>query len=126
MKNLLVMKFGGSSVGSAERMRVAARLSGEQRKKRPLVIVVSAMSGITDLLLDGTKHAEAGDPKGLAATLHKLEERHEQFSVARELVSPEIRHEMVREMLARTKPALLLRIDQRLIHEFAGERPHLR
>ena len=77
MKNLLVMKFGGSSVGSAERMRVAARLSSEQRKKRPLVIVVSAMSGVTDLLLDATKHAEAGDPKGLAATIHKLEERHE-------------------------------------------------
>jgi aspartate kinase len=78
LKNLLVMKFGGSSVGSAERMCVAARLSAEQRKKRPLVLVVSAMSGITDLLLDGTKHAEAGDPKGLAATIHKLEERHEQ------------------------------------------------
>ncbi len=78
MKNLLVMKFGGTSVGSAERMRVAARLSAEQRKKRPLVIVVSAMSGVTDLLLDATKHAEAGDPKGLAATIRKLEERHEQ------------------------------------------------
>ena len=78
MKNLLVMKFGGTSVGSAERMRVAARLSAEQRKKRPLVIVVSAMSGVTDLLLDATKHAEAGDPAGLAATIRKLSERHEQ------------------------------------------------
>jgi aspartokinase len=65
LKSLLVMKFGGTSVGSADRMRVAARLSAEQRKKRPLVIVVSAMSGVTDLLLDATKHAEAGDPKGL-------------------------------------------------------------
>ena len=52
MNNLLVMKFGGTSVGSAERMRVAARISADLRKERPVAIVVSAMSRITDLLLD--------------------------------------------------------------------------
>ena len=76
MKDLLVMKFGGTSVGSADRMRVAARLSAEQRHKRPVVIVVSAMSGITDLLIETTKHAEAGDRAGLDANMRKLEERH--------------------------------------------------
>ena len=76
LKDLLVMKFGGTSVGTAERMRVAARLSAEQRHKRPVVIVVSAMSGITDLLLETTKHAEAGDRAGLDANMRKLEERH--------------------------------------------------
>ena len=70
------MKFGGTSVGSAERMQVAVRLSAEQQKKRPVVIVVSAMSGITDLLIETTKHAEAGDRAGLEANLRKLEERH--------------------------------------------------
>ena len=80
MKNLLVMKFGGTSVGSAERMQVAVRLSAEQRKKRPVVIVVSAMSGVTDLLIETTKHAEAGDRAGLEANVRKLEERHNQAS----------------------------------------------
>ena len=70
------MKFGGTSVGSADRMRAAARLSAEQRHKRPVVIVVSAMSGITDLLIETTKHAEAGDRAGLDANMRKLEERH--------------------------------------------------
>jgi aspartate kinase len=78
LKNLLVMKFGGTSVGSAERMQVAVRLSAEQRKKRPVVIVVSAMSGVTDLLIETTKHAEAGDRSGLEANVRKLEQRHNQ------------------------------------------------
>jgi aspartate kinase len=76
LKNLLVMKFGGTSVGSAERMRTVARLSAEQRRKRPVVIVVSAMSGITDLLIETTKHAEAGDRAGRDGNIRKLEERH--------------------------------------------------
>ncbi len=76
MKDLLVMKFGGTSVGSAERMRSAARLSAEQKRKRPVVIVVSAMSGTTDLLIETTKHAEAGDRAGRDANIRKIEERH--------------------------------------------------
>ncbi|MCL4402289.1 MAG: aspartate kinase [Acidobacteria bacterium] len=78
MNNLLVMKFGGTSVGSAERMRVAARLSAEERRRRPVVVVVSAMSKITDLLLDAMRHAEAGDAAGLASAIRLLRERHHQ------------------------------------------------
>ncbi|HEV3200919.1 MAG TPA: aspartate kinase [Bryobacteraceae bacterium] len=78
MKDLLVMKFGGTSVGSAERMRVAAGLAAEERKKRPVAVVVSAMSKITDLLLDTMRHAEAGDLPGMEANLGKLRTRHEE------------------------------------------------
>ena len=70
------MKFGGTSVGSAERMRVAARLSAEYARQRPVAIVVSAMSKITDLLLDTMRHAEADDAAGLEANIRKLRERH--------------------------------------------------
>jgi len=70
------MKFGGTSVGSAERMRTAAKLSAAQKRERPVVIVVSAMSGVTDLLIETTKHAEAGDRAGRDENLRKLEERH--------------------------------------------------
>jgi len=78
LKDLLVMKFGGSSVGSAERMRVAARISADQKKLRPVVVVVSAMSKITDLLLDTMRHAEAGDGPGVEANIGRLRERHVQ------------------------------------------------
>ena len=73
---LLVMKFGGTSMGSAERIEAAARLTTEQHAKRPVAIVVSAMSKVTDLLLDSLRKAEAGDEAGLDANLSALTERH--------------------------------------------------
>jgi len=80
------MKFGGTSVGSAERMRVAAGIAAEEKKKRPVAIVVSAMSKVTDLLLDTMRHAEAGDRAGLEADLALLRTRHEE--ACRELLPP--------------------------------------
>ncbi len=87
MNDLLVMKFVGTSVGSAERMRIAAAISAEQKQHRPVVIVVSAMSKITDLLLDTMRHAEAGDAAGLEANIARLRERH--VATCRELLPPE-------------------------------------
>ncbi|HTT63098.1 MAG TPA: aspartate kinase [Bryobacteraceae bacterium] len=76
MNDLLVMKFGGTSVGSAERMRIAAALAAGQGPRRPVAMVVSAMSKITDLLLDTLRRAEAGDSAALAANLAALRQRH--------------------------------------------------
>ena len=74
------MKFGGTSVGSADRIRAACDLIAAQvadsRGSRPVVAVVSAMSKITDLLLDTTRHAEAGDQAGIDRNLSELERRH--------------------------------------------------
>ncbi|MFN7936698.1 MAG: aspartate kinase [Bryobacteraceae bacterium] len=76
MQQLLVMKFGGTSMGSAERMRTAGLICAEQHKQRPVTIVVSAMSKVTDLLLDTLRKAEAGDSAALEANLAQLEQRH--------------------------------------------------
>lgn len=76
MQNLLVMKFGGTSMGSAERMRVAAQICTAESRKRPVLAVVSAMSKITDLLLGTLRHAEGGDDNGVDANLRELAERH--------------------------------------------------
>ncbi|HZY74655.1 MAG TPA: lysine-sensitive aspartokinase 3, partial [Edaphobacter sp.] len=89
MKDLLVMKFGGTSVGSAERMRATAQISREQKQRRPVCIVVSAMSKVTDLLLDTMRHAEAGDRAGVDANIAKLRERH--LETCRDLLPPERR-----------------------------------
>jgi aspartokinase/homoserine dehydrogenase 1 len=70
------MKFGGTSMGSAERIRIAADISAKQRKLRPVVVVVSAMSKVTDLLLNTLHLAEQGDADGVNANLEKLRERH--------------------------------------------------
>ena len=76
MNRLLVMKFGGTSVGSAERIKAACELIAIEAASRPVVAVVSAMSKITDLLLDTTRHAEAGDQAGVDRNLALLESRH--------------------------------------------------
>src|SRR5579871_735259 len=86
------MKFGGTSVGSAERMRVAAALTARESRNRPVAIVVSAMSKITDLLLATMRHAEAGDHAGIEANLAALRARHE--DACRELL-PEARRSQV-------------------------------
>jgi len=78
------MKFGGTSMGSAERIRVAARIAAEEKARRPVLVVVSAMSGVTDLLIDTLRHAEVGDREGMEAKLRHLEERH--LETCRELI----------------------------------------
>ena len=76
MSSLLVMKFGGTSMGSAERMKVAAGICARENESRRVVTVVSAMSKVTDLLLSTLRHAEAGDAAGVQANLEQLEKRH--------------------------------------------------
>ena len=49
--SLLVMKFGGTSVGSSERIRGVADLAAQMAGSRPTVVVVSAMGDTTDVLL---------------------------------------------------------------------------
>ncbi len=80
MNNLLVMKFGGTSMGSAERIQVAGAICQTQKQQRPVLAVVSAMSGVTDLLLGTLRHAEAGDEAGIEASVQTLLARHEKTS----------------------------------------------
>lgn len=76
LKRLLVMKFGGTSMGSAERMRAAAVLIASERVERPLVVIVSAMSSVTDLLLETLRRAELGDKRALDSSLRRLLSHH--------------------------------------------------
>jgi len=88
-RGLLVMKFGGTSVGTAERLAVAADLivQARQQEQRPVAAVVSAMSGVTDTLLETMRRAEAGDRGGMESNIQQIEDRH--LIVARSLFAPE-------------------------------------
>jgi aspartate kinase len=58
---LIVMKFGGTSVGSAERMAQAAELAvASARQGHRVVVVTSAMSGVTNGLIDAAHKAAKG------------------------------------------------------------------
>jgi aspartate kinase len=61
--SLIVMKFGGSSVGDAERMkRVAQRIVRRKQAGHQCVVVVSAMGDTTDELIDLSKQICDGPP----------------------------------------------------------------
>ena len=81
---MIVMKFGGTSVGSAERVRGLGERVREHLPRKPAV-VVSAFSGITDLLIRGARFALHRDPAAEAA-VHELVTRHNQ--AIDELVPP--------------------------------------
>lgn len=60
MKPLIVMKFGGTSVGDAARIQRVADIVGEYDDYR-IVVVVSALSGTTDQLVQAFNRASQGD-----------------------------------------------------------------
>lgn len=70
-----VYKFGGVAVGSAEALRKAADRAG--RAGTPLVVVVSAMNGVTDLLLGAAESSVKGDRARPSAAVDEFQQRHE-------------------------------------------------
>ena len=73
----LVMKFGGTSVGSADAMRQAADIVRQALVEWPrLVVVSSAMSGVTDVLLESARRAAHGDTQYLEQQAEMLRKRH--------------------------------------------------
>ncbi|MGC9467345.1 MAG: aspartate kinase [Anaerolineae bacterium] len=72
-----VMKFGGTSVGSAQAIAQAAALIQEQtRTWDTLVVVVSAMRGVTDALIEGALTASQGDAQTYRGIVSDLRVRH--------------------------------------------------
>ncbi len=73
----VTMKFGGTSVGSVEALSQAASIVEENAEKWDrLVVVVSAMSGITDALIRGARTAAAGDDQTYRSIVSELRIRH--------------------------------------------------
>ena len=104
---MVVMKFGGTSVADraaierlmaivrAERQAEAQREGGDPRGP---VVVVSALSGVTDRLLGLAAQAGAGDIAGAQASVHDLQQRHLTVS---EVITDEVLGTAVREEIAR-------------------------
>jgi aspartate kinase len=82
------MKFGGTSVGSAAAIEAVAAITREQRAGWDrVVVVVSAMSGVTDVLLQGAHTAAAGDHATYPVIAQRLREKH--AAVLAELPAPQ-------------------------------------
>jgi aspartokinase/homoserine dehydrogenase 1 len=71
---LEVHKFGGASLADSTAVRHAVAIL--QGRPGPRVVVVSAMAGVTDLLLETAERARAGDVKAAHQAAAILRERH--------------------------------------------------
>ena len=70
-----VLKFGGSSVGSAEAIEKVIAIVTESIKKEPTIVVVSAMSGVTDQLLLLAQSASQGN-EAYKTIIQNIEQKH--------------------------------------------------
>ena len=69
-----VMKFGGTSVGTAERMKGVAKLV--TRSSEPTFVVLSAMSGTTNSLVEISDYLYKKNPEGAQEVINQLEKKY--------------------------------------------------
>ena len=96
MSKTLVMKFGGTSVGSVDALKSATEIIRDAKKDWDRVVVVtSAMSGVTNLLLDSAASASHGKVDALPQAESTLREKH--FAAADALIKDEAKREATKQ-----------------------------
>ena len=73
-----VLKFGGTSVGSVKSILSVKRIVEKEAKKGPVVVVVSALGGVTDTLLSISEQALKGD-EHWKSEFARMQNRHHQI-----------------------------------------------
>ncbi|WP_035561123.1 bifunctional aspartate kinase/homoserine dehydrogenase I [Hymenobacter sp. IS2118] len=92
-----VLKFGGTSVASAENIRKSLAIVAQAVAQGPVVMVVSALGGTTDALIGAGRAAAAADA-GYRDALAQLHERHR--TAAQELLAGAAQHEKLAAIAA--------------------------
>lgn len=90
-----VLKFGGSSVGSAESLKNVKEVV--EAVQEPVVVVVSALGGITDSLLTTARTASEKD-KNYLEQLQAIEDRH--YALIDACISPEKKDRLIESISA--------------------------
>jgi Aspartokinases len=79
-----VLKFGGSSVANAENINnVVSIVQASLKKNKSIIVVLSALGGTTDALLEAAFTASNGDIS-YKEKLHAIEQRH--LTTVKELI----------------------------------------
>ncbi len=98
MPKTLVMKFGGTSVGSADALKNATHIIQDAKKDWARVVVVtSAMAGVTNLLLDSAASASQGMADSLPQAEFTLRQKH--FDALDALVQDESLREQAKQKI---------------------------
>ena len=113
---MIVMKFGGTSVADAARMRAAAEIVKERLSQGPVVVVVSALAGVTDLLVRAVTAAQSGEHDQLEPILADLSRRH-RWAVSGGLEDAARRHDLGLEVDAQMEDLRQLLRSMRVLGE---------
>ncbi len=98
-KSLRVMKFGGTSVGDASCIARVAQIVKAAAAEGPIVAVVSAMSGVTNRLIDAANLSALAESKQVDVIFASLRLQHETALGA--LIHDEAKRKKVAACLAR-------------------------
>jgi len=77
---MIVIKFGGTSVGDADRVANAIDIVAERRDLHPIV-VVSALAGVTNDLVAATEAARSSDIERVNQIVNAIRQRHEDVAM---------------------------------------------
>lgn len=95
----LVMKFGGTSVGTSNAMTQTVRIIGTAKKDWDQVVVVtSALSGITNWLLKGAQKSIQGDMQSIYQAEAEIRRAHEQ--IADDLISDQVKRKQIKQEIS--------------------------
>jgi aspartokinase/homoserine dehydrogenase 1 len=72
---MVVLKFGGTSVASAQNIQKVITIVNQKAKDNKLAVVVSALSGITDILINASKKAAAKD-ETYKTNIEEIKQKH--------------------------------------------------
>ncbi len=72
---MIVLKFGGTSVANAQNIQKVITIVTQKAKENKVAIVVSALSGLTDMLINASKKAAAKD-ETYKANIDEIKEKH--------------------------------------------------
>lgn len=81
-KPLQVMKFGGTSVGDATCIERVVAIIRNANRESSVAVVVSAMSGVTNRLIEAANQSQAGNETAVAETFTRLKEQHNEVVAA--------------------------------------------
>ncbi len=98
-KPLRIMKFGGTSVGNASCIRRVVEIIREASQQSNVLVVVSAMSGVTNKLVEAATQSEAGERDQVGVIFEQLREQHD-AAVAALIRSPLERKRLGQKMHA--------------------------
>ena len=76
----LVIKFGGTSLGAVKDIKNVAEIVSTLSQKDKLVVVCSAIDGVTDELIHISDEIKKENKKDANRTLARISQKHKQFA----------------------------------------------